>query len=127
MRKTRIALTPGVAAALLCAAALTAADTESAPFPGARHVRRHVTEPREIDMHIVIVDLNQPGVRITTTGPNDDPDTQFRHDGHGRRQGGRTQGAEPPFRRPGAHRRQQPGRDCLRENMRAAPIEHRAV
>ena len=63
--------------ALLCSCVLSAADTESTPFPGVRHVNRHTTEPREIDMHIVIVDMKRPGVKITTTGPNDDPDTQI--------------------------------------------------
>jgi exopolysaccharide biosynthesis protein len=62
--------------ALLCSFALFAADTESTPFPGVRYVNRHTTEPREIDMHIVSVDMKRPGVRITTTGPNDDPNTQ---------------------------------------------------
>lgn len=49
-----------------------AADTETRPFPGVRYVHRHVSEPREIDMHVVIVDLGQPGVRIKTTGSNGD-------------------------------------------------------
>ncbi len=49
-----------------------AADTETRPFPGVRYVHRHVSEPREIDMHVVIIDLDRPGVRITTTGPNGD-------------------------------------------------------
>jgi len=49
-----------------------AEDTKTQPFPGVRYVHRHVTEPRDIDMHIVIIDLNQPGVRIVTTGPNGD-------------------------------------------------------
>lgn len=49
-----------------------AADTESRPFPGVRYVHRHLSTPREIDMHVVIIDLTRPGVRITTTGPNGD-------------------------------------------------------
>jgi len=49
-----------------------AADAESTPFPGVRYVHRHLSTPREIDMHVVIVDLTRPGVRITTTGPNGD-------------------------------------------------------
>ncbi len=76
MRETQIALMLGTAAALLCAPALFAADTESTPYPGVRYVHRHTTAPREIDMHIVLVDLKQPGVAIMTTGPNQDPDTQ---------------------------------------------------
>jgi exopolysaccharide biosynthesis protein len=66
------ALILGAAASLLGSLALFAADTESTPFPGVRYVHRHVAEPREIDMHIVLVDLNRPGVRIVTTGPNGD-------------------------------------------------------
>ncbi|MEX0668861.1 MAG: phosphodiester glycosidase family protein [Pirellulales bacterium] len=47
-----------------------AADTEAEPFPGVRYVHRHVSAPREIDMHVAIIDLNQPGVTIKTTGAN---------------------------------------------------------
>jgi exopolysaccharide biosynthesis protein len=49
-----------------------AADAVTEPFPGVRYVHRHVSEPREIDMHVVIIDLNRPGVTIKTTGPNGD-------------------------------------------------------
>ena len=49
-----------------------AADVVTEPFPGVRYVHRHVSEPREIDMHVVIIDLNRPGVTIKTTGPNGD-------------------------------------------------------
>ena len=45
---------------------------EATPFPGVRYIHRHVFEPREIDMHIVLIDLNQPGIKIVTTGPNGD-------------------------------------------------------
>jgi iron complex outermembrane receptor protein len=53
---------------------LPAADSE--PFPGVRYVHRHVSAPRELDMHVVIVDLNHPGVRVVTTGPNEDPGSE---------------------------------------------------
>jgi exopolysaccharide biosynthesis protein len=56
-------------------AVLSAADTESLPFPGVRYVHRQTAEPRVVSMHVVLVDLNLPGVKITTTGPNDDPET----------------------------------------------------
>jgi len=49
-----------------------AADTVAEPVPGVRYVHRHVSAPREIDMHIAIIDLNQPGVTIKTTGANGD-------------------------------------------------------
>jgi exopolysaccharide biosynthesis protein len=49
-----------------------AADVVTEPFPGVRYVHRHVSEPREIDMHVVIIDLNRPGVTIKTTGANGD-------------------------------------------------------
>jgi exopolysaccharide biosynthesis protein len=57
---------------LLGSSALYAVDIETNPFPGVRYVHRHVTKPREIDMHIVLIDLKRPGVRIVTTGPNGD-------------------------------------------------------
>ena len=53
---------------------LFAGDTESFPFDGVRYVHRHVSSPREIDMHIVIIDLNRPGVKFKTTGSNGDRD-----------------------------------------------------
>lgn len=52
------------------AAEATAAETHT--FPGARYVHRQVSEPRLIDMHLVFIDLNRPGVRLTTTGANGD-------------------------------------------------------
>jgi exopolysaccharide biosynthesis protein len=74
MKNSLNALILGAAVSLaqLGARALPAVDTESRPFPGVRYVHRHTTEPRAIDMHIVLVDLSQPGVTITTTGPNGD-------------------------------------------------------
>ncbi len=72
MKKNTITLSLGIAASLLGSLTLRAADTESTPFPGVRYVHRHVSEPREIDMHIVLIDLNRPGVKIVTTGPNGD-------------------------------------------------------
>jgi exopolysaccharide biosynthesis protein len=72
MKKALSPLMLGAAVSLLCSLALHAADTESTPFPGVRYVHRHVSAPREIDMHIVLVDLNRPGVTIKTTGSNGD-------------------------------------------------------
>lgn len=76
MKKTLTFLTLVATSVLAALSALRAADAESTPFPGVRYVHRHVTEPREIDMHIVLVDLKQSGVKIVTTGPNNDSDTQ---------------------------------------------------
>jgi exopolysaccharide biosynthesis protein len=72
MKKSPSALLVAAAVILLGGGALHAADTESKPFPGVRYVHRHVSAPREIDMHIVLIDLKQPGVKIVTTGPNGD-------------------------------------------------------
>jgi exopolysaccharide biosynthesis protein len=72
MTKYLIALCIGAAVLLLGGTALHAADTENTPFPGVRYVHRHTTEPRAIDMHLVIIDLKRPGVRIVTTGLNGD-------------------------------------------------------
>lgn len=49
-----------------------AADAVTEPFPGVRYVHRHVSAPREIDMHIVAIDLNRPGVTIKTSATNGD-------------------------------------------------------
>jgi hypothetical protein len=65
-----------VALTLFGCSAVPAGDTERTPFPGVRYVHRHVSKPRAIDMHIVLIDLNRPGMKVITTGPNDDPDTQ---------------------------------------------------
>jgi hypothetical protein len=72
MKRNPNALILGATVSLLGSFALHAADTESTPFPGVRYVHRHVSAPREIGMHIVLIDLNRPGVRIVTTGPNGD-------------------------------------------------------
>jgi len=56
----------------LVAGTIFGADLVTEPFPGVRYVHRHVSEPREIDMHVVIIDLNRPGVTIKATGPNGD-------------------------------------------------------
>ena len=73
--KTHPCLLPTLLAlglAFHAAAGDTNTDTETRPFPGVRYVHRHVSEPREIDMHIVLIDLNRPDVTIKTTGPNGD-------------------------------------------------------
>jgi len=72
MKKSQSILILAAALSLFFSSSLPAADTESIPFPGVRYVHRHTSEPREIDMHIAIVDLNRPGVGIVTTGPNGD-------------------------------------------------------
>lgn len=56
----------------LVAGTIFGADLVTEPFPGVRYLHRHVSEPREIDMHVVIIDLNRPGVTIKATGPNGD-------------------------------------------------------
>lgn len=68
-----------VAMCLACLAGPLAAkekDTVTRPFEGVRYVHRHTTTPREIDMHIVLVDLRRPRVRVVTTGSNADPDSE---------------------------------------------------
>ncbi len=45
-------------------------DTETSPFPGVRYIHRKVAKPRTLDMHIVFIDLNRPGVRFKTTKSN---------------------------------------------------------
>jgi exopolysaccharide biosynthesis protein len=72
MKRNPRALILGTAVSLLGSLALHAADTETKPFPGVRYVHRHVSEPREIDMHIVFIDLNQKGITFKTNEPNGD-------------------------------------------------------
>ncbi|OGV40169.1 MAG: hypothetical protein A2X48_20420 [Lentisphaerae bacterium GWF2_49_21] len=43
-------------------------DEESFPFNGVRYIHRHIDSPRKIDMHLVIIDLNVPGIQIKVTG-----------------------------------------------------------
>jgi hypothetical protein len=62
----------GAGAAIRPLSGADAADTETTPFPGVRYVHRHVSMPREIDMHVVLIDLTRPGVTIKTTGSNGD-------------------------------------------------------
>lgn len=52
------------------AASVPASEVERFPFEGVRYVHRHVSEPREIDMHIVIINLKTPGLTFRTTGAN---------------------------------------------------------
>jgi hypothetical protein len=49
--------------ALFAATVRLAGDTDSTPFAGVRYVHRHVTEPRQIDIHIALADLNRSGVK----------------------------------------------------------------
>lgn len=63
-----------VAGWLVLALGGLAADQEGTPFPGVRYVHRHLTQPRELDMHIVLIDLTLPGLRFATTAANGDRD-----------------------------------------------------
>lgn len=79
MFSSRKALAPSLATlclATLAPSTLVAEDTTTTPFDGVQYVHRHVSTPREIDMHLVLVDLTRPGVRVVTTGPNEDPGTE---------------------------------------------------
>lgn len=53
-----------------------ASDVETFPFDGVRYVHRHVSSPREMDMHIVLVDLNRQGLKFKTTGANGTGDSE---------------------------------------------------
>jgi exopolysaccharide biosynthesis protein len=75
-RNTLAPLLAALNLATMAASPLVADDKETTPFEGVRYVHRHVSDPREIDMHLVFVDLTRPGVRVVTTGPNEDPDTE---------------------------------------------------
>jgi len=59
-----------MALSLSLSGVLRSQDIESFPFRGVRTIHRHVSQPREIDMHIVLIDLNAPGITIKTTESN---------------------------------------------------------
>lgn len=73
-RQLNIFILSGIVFLLSFAEILFAEDTETVPFDAVRYVHRHVSKPREIDMHIVIIDLNKPGITFKTTESNGDTD-----------------------------------------------------
>ena len=75
MRKRgRIPAAWALAAVLLAAGSSHAAETVSYPFLGVTHIDRTETSPRPLRMHIVKVELDDPGLRFLVTpqsGPRD--------------------------------------------------------
>jgi hypothetical protein len=57
---------------LVINAELFAVDEISSPFVGVTHIHRMRTQPRTIDMHILIIDLNTPGISFCVTPANGD-------------------------------------------------------
>jgi exopolysaccharide biosynthesis protein len=55
--------------AFMAAAALPAADVVERPFQGITHISRTETEPRNLRIHIVKIDLTAPGIRLKLTPP----------------------------------------------------------
>jgi hypothetical protein len=55
---------------LTSAFALEVIAESTSPFRGVQMIHKKVTEPRLIDMHIIIVDLAAPGIRFKVTGPS---------------------------------------------------------
>ncbi len=63
-----------VAALLLPGAPVAAAppkDTWSEPFSGVRYLRRTTDEPKKWDLHLCLIDLTDPGIRVRATVPED--------------------------------------------------------
>lgn len=56
-------------AACLWISGAEAQDTVRRPFLGVTHITRAETSPRNLQMHIVIIDLTAPGIRIKVTPP----------------------------------------------------------
>src|SRR5258708_3806548 len=46
-----------------------AAETVEHPFLGVTHIARTETSPRDLQMHVVIIDLTAPGIGFTLTAP----------------------------------------------------------
>jgi len=55
--------------ALLCAATIPAAETVQHPFRGITYIERSESTPREVRMHIVLIDLTAPGISFHVTPP----------------------------------------------------------
>jgi exopolysaccharide biosynthesis protein len=55
--------------ALLCAATLPAAEIVQHPFRGITYIERSESAPREVRMHIVLIDLTAPGLSFHLTPP----------------------------------------------------------
>jgi Phosphodiester glycosidase len=49
--------------------ATAAQQTSQRPFRGVVHITRHQTTPRAVTMHIVTVDLTDPGIHLKLTAP----------------------------------------------------------
>ena len=60
-----------IATLTLClwVAGIEAQETVRRPFLGVTHITRAETSPRNLRMHIVLVDLTAPGIRIKVTPP----------------------------------------------------------
>jgi hypothetical protein len=58
-----------IGSATLQIADVRAQTTDRHPFVGVTHVTRVATTPRDLRMHIVLIDLTAPGIRVTVTPP----------------------------------------------------------
>jgi exopolysaccharide biosynthesis protein len=58
--------------ASLLSPAIEKQEQSARPFPGVQHIHRTQSQPRLLDMHIVIIDLTTPGLRFSFTEPNGD-------------------------------------------------------
>lgn len=56
--------------AILISTVVLAVDEISSPFVGVMHIHRVSTQPRTIDMHILVIDLNAPGLSFHVTPSN---------------------------------------------------------
>jgi len=52
-----------------CALALRGADTVTHPFVGITHIRRTETSPRNLNIHVIKIDLRAKGIRFKLTPP----------------------------------------------------------
>lgn len=60
---------------LLWIAAACAETVTQTPFAGITYIRRNETSPRNLTMHIVLVDLTAPGIRFKLTPPGGSRET----------------------------------------------------
>jgi len=66
---------PRVLAFLLWIAIACAETVVESPFIGITHIRRTEAVPRNVAMHVVLVDLNAPGIRFHLTPPGGSRET----------------------------------------------------
>src|SRR5438270_3019492 len=70
MLRTRITFLQILAAAWTCNPALQAGQIVDRPFSGITTITRTEDAPRRVNLHVIEIDLNAPGIRFKLTPPS---------------------------------------------------------